>query len=98
MNRILEVDFANARVVVEPGVINLDVTDRVAPRDFFYAPDPSSQSVCSIGGNVAENSGGAHCLKYGFTTTHVLGHGRRAAGRRRSCISAEDARRARATI
>jgi glycolate dehydrogenase FAD-linked subunit len=73
MNRILEVDLENARVVVEPGVINLDVTGRVAPKQFFYAPDPSSQSVCSIGGNVAENSGGAHCLKYGFTTTHVLG-------------------------
>jgi len=73
MNRILDVDLPNARVIVEPGVINLDVTGRVAQRDFFYAPDPSSQSVCSIGGNVAENSGGAHCLKYGFTTTHVLG-------------------------
>jgi len=73
MNRILEVDFPNARVVVEPGVINLDVTGRVQPQEYFYAPDPSSQSVCSIGGNVAENSGGAHCLKYGFTTTHVLG-------------------------
>ena len=73
MNRILEVDFPNARVVVQPGVINLDVTGRVSPRDYFYAPDPSSQSICSIGGNVAENSGGAHCLKYGFTTTHVLG-------------------------
>ncbi len=73
MNHILDVDFPNARVVVEPGVINLDVTGRVQPRDYFYAPDPSSQSVCSIGGNVAENSGGAHCLKYGFTTTHVLG-------------------------
>src|SRR5213079_2458338 len=73
MNRILEVDFPNARVVVEPGVINLDVTGRVSPQDYFYAPDPSSQSVCTIGGNVAENSGGAHCLKYGFTTTHVLG-------------------------
>jgi glycolate oxidase len=72
MNRILEVDIPNARVVVEPGVINLDVTGRVAPANYFYAPDPSSQSVCSIGGNVAENSGGAHCLKYGFTTTHVL--------------------------
>src|SRR5713101_6075474 len=58
---------------VEPGVINLDVTGRVAPQEYFYAPDPSSQSICSIGGNVAENSGGAHCLKYGFTTTHVLG-------------------------
>jgi len=73
MNRILEVDFPNARVVVQPGVINLEVTGRVSPRDYFYAPDPSSQSICSIGGNVAENSGGAHCLKYGFTTTHVLG-------------------------
>src|SRR5271163_4472849 len=73
MNRILEVDLPNARVVVEPGVITLDVTGRVSPHGFFYAPDPSSQSVCSIGGNVAENSGGAHCLKYGFTTTHVLG-------------------------
>jgi len=73
MNRILEVDLPNARVIVEPGVINLDVTGRVQPHQYFYAPDPSSQSVCSIGGNVAENSGGAHCLKYGFTTTHVLG-------------------------
>jgi glycolate oxidase len=73
MNRILEVDFPNARAVVEPGVINLDVTCRVQSQDYFYAPDPSSQSICSIGGNVAENSGGAHCLKYGFTTTHVLG-------------------------
>jgi glycolate oxidase len=73
MNHILEVDIRNARVVVEPGVINLDVTGRVQPQEYFYAPDPSSQSVCSIGGNVAENSGGAHCLKYGFTTTHVLG-------------------------
>jgi glycolate oxidase len=73
MNRILEVDLPNARVIVEPGVINLDVTGRVLGEGYFYAPDPSSQSVCSIGGNVAENSGGAHCLKYGFTTTHVLG-------------------------
>jgi glycolate oxidase len=73
MNRILEVDLENARVLVEPGVINLDVTGRVQTNEYFYAPDPSSQSVCSIGGNVAENSGGAHCLKYGFTTTHVLG-------------------------
>jgi glycolate oxidase len=73
MKRILEVDLANGRVVVEPGVINADVTARVAGAGFFYAPDPSSQVVCSLGGNVAENSGGAHCLKYGFTTTHVLG-------------------------
>ena len=73
LNRILEVDLPNARIVVEPGVINSHVTARVAPYGYFYAPDPSSQSVCTIGGNVAENSGGAHCLKYGFTTTHVLG-------------------------
>ncbi len=73
MKRILKVDLPNARIEVEPGVINLEVTGRVAPQNFFYAPDPSSQSVCTIGGNVAENSGGAHCLKYGFTTTHVLG-------------------------
>jgi glycolate oxidase len=72
LNRILEVDLANSRVVVEPGVINAHVTQRVTPYGYFYAPDPSSQSVCTIGGNVAENSGGAHCLKYGFTTTHVL--------------------------
>src|SRR5690242_8960220 len=72
LNRILEVDIPNARIVVEPGVINAQVTQEVAPRGYFYAPDPSSQSVCTIGGNVAENSGGAHCLKYGFTTTHVL--------------------------
>jgi glycolate oxidase len=73
MNRILEIDIPNQRVVVEPGVINAHVTEAVAAHGYFYAPDPSSQSVCSIGGNVAENAGGAHCLKYGFTTTHVLG-------------------------
>jgi glycolate oxidase len=72
MNRILEVDYVNRFVVVEPGVINAHVTQKVAPMGFFYAPDPSSQSVCTIGGNVAENSGGAHCLKYGFTVTHTL--------------------------
>jgi glycolate oxidase len=72
MNRILSVDLANRQVVVEPGVINAHVTQRVAAQGYFYAPDPSSQSVCTIGGNVAENSGGAHCLKYGFTVTHVL--------------------------
>ncbi len=73
LDHILEIDLPNQRVVVEPGVINAMVTQAVAPHGYFYAPDPSSQSVCSIGGNVAENSGGAHCLKYGFTTTHVLG-------------------------
>ncbi len=73
LNRIVEVDAENQRVVVEPGVTNLEITKRVAPLGLYYAPDPSSQSVCSIGGNIAENSGGAHCLKYGFTVHHVLG-------------------------
>jgi glycolate oxidase len=73
MNRILEIDLESQRVVVEPGVANLDVTRAVAADGFFYAPDPSSQQVCTIGGNVAENSGGAHCLKHGFTTHHVTG-------------------------
>ncbi|MHB1597372.1 MAG: FAD-linked oxidase C-terminal domain-containing protein [Acidimicrobiales bacterium] len=73
MRRILEIDLANERCVVEPGVANLDVTRAVAPHGYYYAPDPSSQQVCSIGGNVAENSGGAHCLKHGFTTNHVTG-------------------------
>ncbi len=73
MNRILEVDLESQRVVVEPGVANLDVTRAVAGDGFFYAPDPSSQQVCTIGGNVAENAGGAHCLKHGFTVHHVTG-------------------------
>ena len=73
MNRILEVDVESERVVVQPGVTNLDVTRAVADDGYFYAPDPSSQQVCTIGGNVAENSGGAHCLKHGFTVNHVTG-------------------------
>jgi glycolate dehydrogenase FAD-linked subunit len=73
MTRILEIDLAGQRVVVEPGVANLDVTRAVEAEGFFYAPDPSSQQVCTIGGNVAENSGGAHCLKHGFTVNHVTG-------------------------
>src|SRR5256886_9710935 len=73
LNRILEVDLASQRVVVEPGVPNLDVTRAVEREGWFYAPDPSSQQVCTIGGNVAENSGGAHCLKNGFTVNHVTG-------------------------
>jgi glycolate oxidase len=72
LTRILEIDLERAYVVVEPGVANLDVTRAVADAGFYYAPDPSSQQVCTIGGNVAENSGGAHCLKYGFTVNHVL--------------------------
>jgi glycolate oxidase len=71
MNRIVEIDIESGRVTVEPGVTNLAVTQAVAPDGFYYAPDPSSQQVCTIGGNVAENSGGAHCLKHGFTVTHV---------------------------
>jgi glycolate oxidase len=73
MNRILEVDLDNQRVIVQPGVINAWVTQAVSSEGFYYAPDPSSQIICSIGGNIAENSGGVHCLKYGVTTNHVLG-------------------------
>jgi glycolate oxidase len=72
MTRILAVDLENRRVRVQPGVINLDVSRAIAADGYYYAPDPSSQSVCSIGGNIAENSGGAHCLKYGFTVNHVV--------------------------
>lgn len=72
LNRVLDVDIPNRRVTVEPGVTNLEITRQVAPYGYYYAPDPSSQQVCSIGGNIAENSGGAHCLKYGFTVHHVL--------------------------
>ncbi len=73
MNRILDIDIPNRTITVEPGVMNLDVSKAVASDGCYYAPDPSSQVICSIGGNVAENSGGAHCLKYGFTVHHVLG-------------------------
>ena len=73
LRMILRIDPDNARIVVEPGVINLWVSREAAPHDLAYVPDPSSQQVCSIGGNVAENSGGAHCLKYGFTVNHVMG-------------------------
>src|ERR1700752_3528777 len=72
LNRVLDVDLPNQPVTVEPGVTNLEITRQVAPFGYYYAPDPSSQQVCSIGGNVAENSGGAHCLKYGFTVHHIL--------------------------
>jgi glycolate oxidase len=73
LRSITELDVADRRAVVEPGVANLEVTRAAAPQGWYYAPDPSSQQVCSIGGNVAENSGGAHCLKHGFTTNHVTG-------------------------
>lgn len=72
MRAITAVRPDDQRAVVEPGVINLDVTRAATPYGYYYAPDPSSQQICSIGGNIAENSGGAHCLKYGFTTNHVL--------------------------
>jgi glycolate oxidase len=73
MRQILNIDLENQRVVVQPGVINNWVTQAISGAGFYYAPDPSSQIICSIGGNVAENSGGVHCLKYGVTTNHVLG-------------------------
>jgi glycolate oxidase len=73
LNRILEIDYENACVVAQPGVTNLAITHAVAGDGFYYAPDPSSQIACTIGGNVAENSGGVHCLKYGLTTNNILG-------------------------
>jgi glycolate oxidase len=72
-NRILEIDYANRCVVAQPGVTNLAITQAVEKAGFYYAPDPSSQIACTIGGNVAENSGGVHCLKYGVTTNNLLG-------------------------
>src|SRR5204862_7651466 len=72
-NRIREIDFANRVAVVEPGVTNLAISKAVEAEGFYYAPDPSSQIACTIGGNVAENSGGVHCLKYGMTSNNVLG-------------------------
>lgn len=72
MNRIIEIDIPNERAVVQPGVVNLDITLAVQPFGYFYAPDPSSQRACTIGGNVAENAGGPHTLAYGVTTNHVV--------------------------
>src|SRR5216683_2442819 len=73
MNRVLEVDYENQVAVVEPGVVNLHLSWAVGPHGFYYAPDPSSQQACTIGGNIANNSGGPHTLKYGVTANHVLG-------------------------
>jgi glycolate oxidase len=73
MNRVLEVDYDNQVAVVEPGLVNLHLSQAVGPRGYYYAPDPSSQQACTIGGNVANNSGGPHTLKYGVTVNHVLG-------------------------
>ena len=72
-NKILDIDYGNRTVTVQPGVTNLGITNAVAHEGFYYAPDPSSQIACTIGGNIAENSGGVHCLKYGLTTNNVLG-------------------------
>ena len=72
-NQVLEIDYKNRAVVTQPGVTNLAITRAVEDQGFYYAPDPSSQIACSIGGNVAENSGGVHCLKYGLTTNNLLG-------------------------
>src|SRR5678815_5566614 len=72
MNRILAIDQENRIAVVQPGVVNLNITQTTAPLGLYYAPDPSSQQACTIGGNVAENAGGPHCLKYGMTTNHIL--------------------------
>jgi glycolate oxidase len=73
MKKLLSVDFENRRAVVQPGFVNLKLTNSIAEKGYYYAPDPSSQYCCTIGGNVAENAGGAHCLKYGVTTNHILG-------------------------
>src|SRR5712691_7660489 len=73
MNRVLEVDYDNQLAVVEPGLVNLHLSWAVGPQGFYYAPDPSSQQACTLGGNIANNSGGPHTLKYGVTTNHVLG-------------------------
>jgi glycolate oxidase len=73
MNHILEIDLENERAIVEPGVVNLEITQAVESQGYFYAPDPSSQRACTIGGNVAENAGGPHTLAYGVTSNHVLG-------------------------
>ena len=73
LNRVLEIDPAERMAIVEPGVVNIDISKAAAPYGLRYAPDPSSQKACTIGGNVAENAGGPHCLAYGVTTNHVLG-------------------------
>lgn len=73
MKRLLSVDYENRRAVVEPGFVNLKLTNSISHKGYYYAPDPSSQYACTIGGNVAENAGGAHCFKYGVTTNHILG-------------------------
>lgn len=73
MNKLLSIDYLNHRAVVQPGYVNLKLSNSISSKGYYYAPDPSSQAACTIGGNVGENAGGAHCLKYGVTTNHVLG-------------------------
>ncbi|TBL68470.1 FAD-linked oxidase C-terminal domain-containing protein [Paenibacillus thalictri] len=73
MNKLLSIDYLNRRAVLQPGYINLKLSNSISSKGYYYAPDPSSQATCTIGGNVGENAGGAHCLKYGVTTNHVLG-------------------------
>jgi glycolate oxidase len=73
LNRLREVDLRSRTAVVEPGVVNLEVTKEITPQGYFYAPDPSSQAACSVGGNLANNSGGPHTLAYGVTTNHAMG-------------------------
>ena len=73
MSKVLDVNFADRSMQVQAGITNLAISDHVMPRQFFYAPDPSSQLACTIGGNIGMNSGGAHCLKYGVTTNNILG-------------------------
>jgi glycolate oxidase len=73
MNELIDVDYLNKRAVVQPGFINLKLSNSISSKGYYYAPDPSSQAACTIGGNVGENAGGAHCLKYGVTTNHVIG-------------------------
>ena len=85
---MLEIDYANRCAVVQPGVTNLAITQAVQGEGFYYAPDPSSQIACTIGGNVAENSGGVHCLKYGLTTNNLMGLELVTDGRRGGCASA----------
>ena len=94
MNRVLEVDYDNQFAVVEPGLVNLHLSWAVGPQGFYYAPDPSSQQACTIGGNIANNSGGPHTLKYGVTTNHVLGLEVVHARRRADVARRQDARRA----
>jgi len=73
MDRIIEIDVPNQRMIVQPGIFNLDISTALSPLGYYYAPDPASQKACSLGGNIAENAGGPHCFKYGVTTNHVLG-------------------------